>query len=400
MLRPLLVGDAVSLVFEAPEDLPTLHTDEAKVSQILRNFISNALKFTVRGEVRVTAAAVGGGESVVFRVADTGIGIAPEDQERIFQEFTQVDSPLQRHVKGTGLGLPLCRRLAELLGGSVAVESREGVGSAFSATIPTVFGAAADAPLTWHVEPTRTPVLVVEDSPETVLLYEKYLAGSGFQVLPTTNLREARQALAAVRPRAIVLDVLLRGEDSWSFLGELKRGEDTRKIPVLVVTTVEDERKAVALGADAYCVKPIDRHRLLHMLTRITAPDALRRILIVDDEEVSRYLLRQHLMAPEHVIWEATNAEEGMRIAREEHPDVVCLDIAMPDVDGYELLRRLKADPATGNVPVLMVTAQPIDDDLRRRLAAAAGVLSKEGLSRMTALAAVETAMHARAGNV
>jgi CheY-like chemotaxis protein len=226
-----------------------------------------------------------------------------------------------------------------------------------------------------------------------VLLYEKYLAGSGFQLLRAASLREARRVLAAVRPRAVILDVMLRGEDSWSFLSDLKRRDETRDIPILVVTTVEDERKAIALGADGYCLKPIDRQRLVHTLTRIAAPAARRRILIVDDEEISRYLLRQHLMAPEHVIWEATNADEGMRIAREEQPDVICLDVAMPDVDGYEMLRRLKADPATGGMPVVMVTAQPLDDEQRRRLAAAAAVLSKEGLSRLTALAAVQSAI-------
>ena len=397
MLRPLLVGDAVSLVFEAADDVPPLYTDEAKVSQILRNFISNALKFTVRGEVRVSAEPADGGASVVFRVTDTGIGIAADDLERIFQEFAQVESPLQRRVKGTGLGLPLCRRLAELLGGRVTVESTEGVGSAFSAVIPTMYAAGAESTGdTWDVEPTRIPILAVEDSPEAVLLYEKYLAGSGFQLLTATSLREARQALAAVRPRAIVLDVALRGEDSWSFLTEMKRRDDTREIPILVVTEVEDERKALALGADAFHLKPIARQVLLHALTRLTAPAALRRILIVDDEEISRYLLRQHLMAPEHVIWEATNAEDGLRIAREEHPDVVCLDVTMPDVDGYEMLGRLKADPATGHVPVVVVTAHAVDDDARRRLRAAASVLSKEGLSRATALAAVESAMRER----
>src|SRR5262249_37575635 len=114
MLRPLLVNESLDLVFEEPEGIPRLHNDEAKVSQILRNFISNALKFTERGEVRVTARLIEGSEMITFSVADTGIGIAPEDQERIFQEFTQVDNPLQRRVKGTGLGLPLCRKLAEL----------------------------------------------------------------------------------------------------------------------------------------------------------------------------------------------------------------------------------------------------------------------------------------------
>lgn len=394
MLRPLLVGESVNLVFEEPEGLPTLHTDEAKVSQILRNFISNALKFTSRGEVRVSATATPDGDQVTFRVADTGIGIAETDLERIFQEFTQVESPIQRRVKGTGLGLPLCRRLAELLGGSVAVESTEGIGSTFCATIPMVYATnRVDTAAAWQLEPMRTPVLVVEDSAETILVYEKYLAGSGFQVLPAYSVREAREALAAVRPRAIVLDIALRGEDGWGFLMEMKRRDDYRDVPVLVVTTIEDERKAIALGADGFCLKPVERRQLLHALTRLTAPHALRRILIVDDEEISRYVLRQHLMTPEHVIWEAATAEEALRVAREERPDVVCLDLTMPEADGHEVLRRLKTDPQTSGIPVVIVTAQPLDDDVRRRLALAAGLLSKQGISRESALATIDAAI-------
>ncbi len=393
MLRPLLVGDAVSLVFDEPDGIPTIFSDEAKVSQILRNFVSNALKFTAHGEVRVSAEATAGG-AVVFRVSDTGIGIAEDDLERIFHEFTQVDSPVQRRVKGTGLGLPLCRRLAELLGGSVAVESRVGVGSTFIASIPMVYATkAGESAPSWQLEPTRTPILVVEDSPETILVYEKYLAGSGFQVLPAYTVREAREALLAVRPRAVVLDVALRGEDTWELLMEIKRRDDTRDVPVLVVTNLEDERKAIALGADAYCRKPIERRRLVHLLTRLTAPHALRRILIVDDEEISRYVLRQHLMRPEHVIWEAENADEALRVAREERPDVVCLDLRMPGDDGHEVLRRLQSDPETREIPVVIVTSQTLDDEARRTLAPAVGLLAKEGISRESALATIEAAM-------
>jgi signal transduction histidine kinase len=136
MLRPLLLGETVDLVFETPVDIPPLFTDESKVSQILRNIISNALKFTERGEVRVSARLAPEGDRVVLAVADTGIGIAPDDQKAIFEEFTPLENALQRRVKGTGLGLPLCRKLAMLLGGRVEVDSQVGVGSTFSVALP------------------------------------------------------------------------------------------------------------------------------------------------------------------------------------------------------------------------------------------------------------------------
>jgi signal transduction histidine kinase len=146
MLRPLLCNDAVELIFDEPVDIPPLITDEGKVSQILRNLLSNALKFIERGEVRVSVAHLPDEQAVRFAVADTGIGIAPEDQERIFEEFIQLENPLQKRVKGTGLGLPLCRKLATLLGGRIAVDSALGVGSTFSVILPLHYQPLTEAP--------------------------------------------------------------------------------------------------------------------------------------------------------------------------------------------------------------------------------------------------------------
>jgi signal transduction histidine kinase/CheY-like chemotaxis protein len=392
MLRPLLVNESVRLVFEEAEGARILRTDEGKLSQILRNFISNALKFTERGEVRVFARPAADG-SMAFSVSDTGIGIAPEDHERIFQEFTQIDSPIQRRVRGTGLGLPLCRKLAELLGGHVSVESTPGVGSTFTVTIPIVFQPAS-IPRSYEVDPSRVPLLLVEDSGETALLYEQMLGLSGYQVLVAASLREARDALTAMTPRAILLDILLKGEDAWSLLTELKRAPDTREIPVAIVSTLDERAKAHALGADAYLVKPIDRQRLLQTVTALIAPESMRRVLLVEDEEVHRYLLRQHLAAENHVILEASNGPDGLALAQSEHPDLICLDLGLPGLGGREVLRQLKDDPGTREIPVLIVTSSALDDaDRRSLLELAAGVLSKQALSREHARAAMSEAL-------
>jgi signal transduction histidine kinase len=184
MLRPLLLNTSVDLVFEEPEGIPLMCSDEGKISQILRNFISNALKFTEAGEVRVSAQLAPDGRNAIFTVSDTGIGIAPEHLHAIFQEFTQLENPAQRRVRGTGLGLPLSKKLCELLGGSVSVASQPGLGSTFSVTVPLVY-AAARAPWEEAAAPAldseRSPVIVVEDELEVRLLYEKYLRGSRFQ---------------------------------------------------------------------------------------------------------------------------------------------------------------------------------------------------------------------------
>jgi len=392
MLRPLLVNESVRLVFEEAESERILRTDEGKLSQILRNFISNALKFTERGEVRVFARPVSDG-MIAFCVSDTGIGIAPEDHERIFQEFTQIDSPIQRRVRGTGLGLPLCRKLAELLGGRVSVESTPDVGSTFTATIPIVFDPAS-TPRTFELDASRVPVLLVEDSGETAMLYEQMLASSSYQLLVARSLREAREALTAVTPRAILLDLLLKGEDAWSLLTELKRNPGTREIPVAIVSTLDERAKAHALGADAYLVKPIDRQRLLQTVTGLIAPESVRRVLLVEDEEVHRYVLRQHLAAENHVIFEASNGPDGIALAQSEHPDVICLDLGLPGLGGREVLRRLKDDPSTRGIPVLIVTSSALDAAERSSLLElAAGVLPKDALSRKRALAALEEAV-------
>ena len=399
MLRPLLVNESVALVFDEPDTPLVLHTDEAKVSQILRNFISNALKFTERGEVRIGAAVVDDGRAVAFHVSDTGIGIAPADQELIFQEFTQIESPVQRRVRGTGLGLPLCRKLAELLGGRVSIESELGLGATFTAEIPVLYASQVPEQPDWQLEANRIPVLVIEDQPETLLVYERMLAGSAFQVLPARSLREAYLALGGFQPRAIVLDLLLRGEETWGFLAELKRRPDTHDIPVLVVSTVEDPDKALALGADSFCVKPIDRQTLLHELLRLIDPDNVKRVLVVDDEEIFRYVLRQHLVTPTHAVFEAANGREALRIAQAERPDVICLDLMMPDVDGFEVLRQLKGDPTTRDIPVVVITSKALEDGERAQLAAAATILPKDRVSREETVAAVDEALRLGAGS-
>jgi signal transduction histidine kinase/DNA-binding response OmpR family regulator len=369
MLRPLLLNESVRLVFDEPADVPTLFTDEGKVSQILRNFISNALKFTEQGEVRVSATLAADRGAVVLAVADTGMGIAPADHERIFEEFTQVESPVQKRVRGTGLGLPLCRKLAALLGGRVELESAPGVGSTFSAIIPVVYAPPTPAPASearpaWQADPRRTAVLVVEDSFETVLLYEKYLKGSPFQMVPARTVAEAREALVKVGPKAVVLDIMLRGEDAWAFLAAIKGTEATRLLPVLVVTTVEDQAKGMALGADAYALKPIDREWLLENLARLTREPRGRRVLLIDDDETARYVVKQQL--PETVrVLEAGNGLDGLVRARAEVPDAIVLDLVMPGIGGEEVLEQLKGDPATRDIPVLIVTSKALDAEAR-----------------------------------
>ena len=386
MLRPLLVSEHVALAFDEGEGLPPLITDEGKVSQILRNFISNALKFTERGEIRVSAALAPGGDAVEFAVADTGIGIAPEDQERIFEEFTQLDHPMQHRVKGTGLGLPLSRKLARLLGGDVSVESAPQRGSTFRVTVPVVYGPSpAPGPAaepTWLPDRDRVPVLAVENAPESLLIYERFLRASAYQLVPARSVAEATRALAEFRPAAIILDILLQGEDTWGLLADLKNASATRDIPLIVITTVDDRGKALALGADDYAIKPVERTWLVETLDRLTGREPGPRALIVDDDPTSRYILRQTLRATVPTVIEADGGNEGLRQARRHRPDLVFLDLVMADLSGEAVLEELKADPETSRIPVIIVTSKHLDETARGRLAVrAAGIVSKQDVS-------------------
>jgi len=393
MLRPLLLNDQVNLVFEEPEGLPTMHTDEGKVSQILRNLLSNALKFTERGEIRVSARPAGDGPPgalVAFSVADTGIGIDAADQHRIFEEFGQIENPVQRRVRGTGLGLPLVRRLATLLGGSVSLESTPGVGSTFTTVLPARFaaepepaetaGVATDGPV--PLELGQVPVLVVEDSAQDLLLYDHYFHGSRYRPVIARTLPDARRLIEQIHPVAIVLDIRLGGEDAWAFISEVRRRDDTRSLPLVVVSGIDDQAKGLALSADAYAIKPVHPGWLLGTLNRLLDRSEDRRVLVIDDDEIARYLVRNHLAGAPFVVSEARDPVQGLREARAERPDVIVLDLAMPEMSGFEVLDRLKEDPATMEIPVVVLTSKTLTDEERRRLAPhVRRILSKQALA-------------------
>ena len=393
MLRPLLVGDAVALRFDVAAALPSLETDEAKVSQILRNLISNAIKFTEKGEVSVSASHDHVTDTVSFAVRDTGIGIAESDQELIFQEFAQVMHPGQRRIKGTGLGLPLSKRLAELLGGGISVTSRVGEGSVFVLTIPRLYGSRPEASedgTVWEVDPARIPILHLEDNAADVFAVSRILGPSRYQVLAARSIAEARRLLQIVEPAAAILDILLIGDESWRFLIELK--QRATEIPVVVTSSTGDAGKAINLGADDYLEKPIAPEKLLDALDRLTGQHSVTRVLVVDDEEVSRYLVRQLLPRGVFDVAEAATGIEGLARLRSEPTDVILFDLSMPGMDGYQLLDRLCE---TADVPAVVLTSAVLEPEQRRRLSRAAQIISKSDLSSDVLIAAIDNALKA-----
>ena len=389
MLKPLLADNtSVDLVFEDPSAIPPLRSDEGKVSQILRNFISNAIKFTPQGEIRVSAQ-LKQNANVLFRVSDTGIGIAAEHQETIFQEFTQIENAFQTRYHGTGLGLPLCRNLAILLGGMVWVESEPERGSTFYAEIPLVYRGEADiskAPATLPTtEFSRPPVLLVDANPETFADWEPQFRKSEFQLIHAENVVRARQWLERHAPEAIILEAGVDNSGaSWEFLTAVREKQrlSGKQAPVIVKSTHDFSGEAMTRGADVFLRAPLDGARLLAELRSLTRREEPRRLLLVDDNELSLYILRELLDRPWLSLIEARSGPDALEIIRRERLDGILLDLLMPGMSGFEVLEQLRSMDQTRKLPVVVYTSKSLTNDEKQRLERLnAGLLPKANVA-------------------
>jgi signal transduction histidine kinase/CheY-like chemotaxis protein len=367
MLKPLLADNSsVDLVFEDTTESAKLRTDDGKVSQILRNFISNAIKFTPQGEIRVYASLVG--ENVRFEVSDTGIGIAPEHHESIFEEFTQVENPLQERFRGTGLGLPLCRNLSALLGGRVWVESELGHGSRFFSEIPAVYRGEAEAPGELQArEFNRPPVLLIDDIVDAFTTIEPYFRNSEFQLVQMNTLERAQRWLQLHVPVAIVANLYLQGSSIGGFLRAYKRNfQGGAKVPPIIAVSAYDDASVAALnGGDVFFRKPYNPHILLREVRRLTEKDQPKKVLLVDDNDISRYILRQLLDQPWLTLSEACNGEECLKAIADERPDAIILDLNMPGMNGMEVLEKLRSREETRTLPVVIYTSKTLSQNER-----------------------------------
>jgi signal transduction histidine kinase/CheY-like chemotaxis protein/ligand-binding sensor domain-containing protein len=364
----------VTFEVDVAEGVENIESDHAKFKQILYNLLSNAVKFSKSGAT-VTIRARRDGEHVAVSVIDRGIGIAPEHQAVIFDEFRQVDTTTSRTYGGTGLGLSLVKKFVELQRGSVSVTSTPGEGSEFTFTLPIRFaGAAIPSPIVGPdgvVVPPGERVLVVEDEDEAFEALGAYLQSAGYVPIRARSGEEALKLARSMRPRAITLDLVLPGMEGWQVLRVLKGDPDTCDIPVIIVSMMENRELALAFGANDYFVKPVDWPRMLRRLAEITGRDVLprnARLLLIDDDLNVHQLLEQELAREGYVLEFATSGAEALERVERMPPDVIILDLMMPEMSGFEIAEQLRQRASTSRIPILVLTAKELSADDRDRL--------------------------------
>ncbi len=388
-VRPLADQKGIELGANVSPDDEVL-ADEGKLKQIMYNLLSNAIKFTPDGgQVRVEARSAP--DHIQLAVIDTGVGIALEDQERVFEEFEQIDSGANRRHQGTGLGLALTRRFVNLHGGRMWLESEPAKGSRFYIWLPRAAIEAATVAepdgnaTTIGLELSHSPlVLVIEDDAGAVRLLSEYLLRGGYRVEVASNGPQALEMARALKPIAITLDILIPKLDGWEVLRALKSDESTCDIPVLIISVVDDYAMGFALGATDYFVKPIDRQALLDRLDRFTSTATAQksnvRILAVDDDPDTLDLLHGILASAGYTVLRARGGAEGIRQAQEAQPDLIILDLIMPDVSGFDVATVLRANTTTTQIPILVLTAKDLTAEDRQSLTGQVAAVLQKGM--------------------
>ncbi len=355
--------------------LGTMHTDQVKLRQCLFNLVSNAAKFTEGGRITLRAERVG--SEVVLSVADTGIGMTPEQLDKLFERFAQADVSTTRRFGGTGLGLAITRAFCRLLGGDVTVASTYGEGSTFTIRLPAEMPEQAEEAeeAASEARPGQHLVLVIDDDPAQRDLLGRFLEREGFAVRTAPDGKLGIELARTLHPRAILLDVMMPQMDGWSVLGLLKADHRLASIPVVMVTFVNEPGLSASLGAADTVPKPVEWDRLKAVMDRFRGEAG--DILVVDDDPDARARLRTVLQRDGWTVSEAGDGREALDVVAHAPPQLILLDLTMPVMDGFAFLHELRSRPGCGDIPVVVLTARDLDADERKRLGGADRVLSK-----------------------
>jgi len=381
-VQALIEKKGNTLTLSLAPDLGAMHSDVTKVRQILLNLLGNAAKFTEGGSVTLSAerrSGPGGKGWLAFRVSDSGIGMTEEQLAKLFQRFQQADASTTRRFGGTGLGLSITKAFSAMLGGEVDVESTPGQGSAFTVRLPASLAAEQDmaegGAQAEHDDASGDVVLVIDDDPAQRDLMTRFLEREGFSARTAPDGSSGIELARALRPRAILLDVMMPGMDGWSVLSALKAIPELAKIPVVMVTFVSQRGLANSLGAADYVLKPVEWERFRQVMDRFRGEDG--DVLVVDDDADTRQRMRTVLEKNGWTVTEASNGLEALDQVAHAVPKLILLDLTMPVMDGFSFLRALRERPGCADVPVVVLSARDLTSEDRKRLRGASQVLNK-----------------------
>jgi signal transduction histidine kinase/CheY-like chemotaxis protein/putative methionine-R-sulfoxide reductase with GAF domain len=389
MVRERATQHRITVSLDVAPEVGIVWGDELKLKQVVLNLLTNAVKFTRDGG-SVEAMATVVGEEARVTVRDTGIGIAEDEQERIFEAFQRGGRSPQASAEGTGLGLTLSKRIVELHGGRLWMKSRLGAGSTFGFSIPVrnpqtqpqgaATGERSEGAPGADTGGMLETVLVVEDDPHSAELLALYLEGAGYRTVLARDGVEGLELARRLRPSAVVLDIVLPSLDGWGLLARLKADAATASCPVVIVSMLDQRGKGFALGAADYLVKPVERDEMLGALARCIPGETVpRTVLVIDDDARDRRLVADTLEPEGYSVLTAEDGEEGVELVRRERPAVVLLDLLMPGLDGFAVVDELRADPSTADVPIVVLTAKDLRSADRERLAGRISYLAEKG---------------------
>ncbi|MBI3814679.1 MAG: response regulator, partial [Nitrospinae bacterium] len=400
----LIIGKPVKLKMELEEELPATFVDKTRIRQVMLNILSNAVKFTDKGEIRLKVrkiryedmktiennpdgycpkrSPVREGDFILVSVTDTGIGIKREDMPMVFEEFRQIDSSSARKEGGTGLGMAISNKFILLHGGEIWVESRPGIGSVFHFTVPVSETAEKTLPAIERViapiDREKEVIMVIDDEINSITLLRRTLEKEGYEVVGIQDPNEAIKRVGEIKPNAIILDVIMPKRDGWEIIQELKSKPETKDIPVIFCTIIADKKLGFSLGASDYLVKPVRDDDLLRSLRMLNG--SIKKIVVIDDNPQDAELVGRFLKGHGYTVKIALGGREGIGYIKRHKPELIIVDLMMPEVDGFAVIEEAKSNPATKDIPIIVVSAKDITAEDRKRLNGYIEVLIGKGM--------------------
>jgi signal transduction histidine kinase/DNA-binding response OmpR family regulator len=374
---PMIEKNGNTLEVQTDANAGVMHADLTKVRQVLFNLLSNASKFTEKGTItlKTERRQLPNGEWIVFKVSDTGIGMSDEQMDRLFKEFSQADASTTRKYGGTGLGLAISRRFCQMMGGDITVSSEVGKGTTFTVELPTVVVKKDEQAGQLTAEEKARPsaatgrtVLVIDDDATVRDLLKRFLEKEGFRVEVAPNGKDGLRRARELHPSAITLDVMMPGMDGWAVLSAIKADPQISNIPVVMLTMVRDKNMGYTLGASDYVTKPIDRDQLIAVIKKYENNSHDYKILVIEDDDSTRDMISRTLAKEGWHIDAAVNGREGLVRVSSVSPDLILLDLMMPEMDGFQFLNELRKTESGRSIPVLVVTALDLTPEERNQL--------------------------------